>query len=90
MALRKHLLGVLPLLAVLSCEGDGRKRCSGSGDPGERGQGEVCLWLHKGDGSGYVCAVTCQDDHTCPGGGSCKIGGASSCATCMDLVDICE
>jgi hypothetical protein len=48
--------------------------------------GFECLWLASG---GYFCVARCVDG-SCPSGGSCRSGGASSCATCQDLIDVCE
>ena len=91
--MRKCLLAGV-IVAVTSCSGGHyRKPCDGLDEESRSSQcasGEVCLWVHSGDSSGYFCVATCSQATPCPDGESCKLGGASSCATCMDLVDICE
>lgn len=77
-------------LFVTSCDGGhGRKRCEAP-DATSCGSSESCLWVHDGNDSGYFCALPCSSDKSCPNGESCKAGAASSCATCQDLIDVCE
>jgi hypothetical protein len=98
MVVAKGLLGMLALswllVAPIGCGGLAALRPCGSsggrGDGSKCGHGEACLWVHRGDKSGYFCATTCGGAADCPANRSCHSGGASSCATCLDLVDICE
>jgi hypothetical protein len=89
------LAGAIFVATLWGC-GNIRKRCAGANDPrppdspSACGAGESCLWVHDGDRSGYFCVATCSEERACPDGASCRAGGASSCATCMDLLDICE
>jgi hypothetical protein len=85
------LIGAVWLCSLgSSCGGDGRTPCTGMDDQTTCGPNAVCLWIHDGSSSGYLCATTCTTNKPCPAGQSCKAGGASSCDVCQDLVDICK
>ncbi len=96
LAVMRCLVTTLALCALgagISCSSSGLTSCrssTGEADVSRCKAGENCLWVHNGDKSGLFCAATCKSDGTCPSGTSCHSGGASSCATCMDLIDVCE
>ena len=76
----------LVALALGGCaSGSAPPRCAPDGGAA-CADGTACLWLR---GGGYFCVSTCASGF-CPVGRTCQTGGASSCATCDDLLDICE
>ena len=73
--------------ALFGCSsGSGLVPCSADGGASACPIGTECLWLR---GGGSYCVAICASG-LCTGGRSCQIGGASSCATCDDLIDVCE
>ena len=88
------LLFLLLLVAAgPACKGNPRTPCgaeAGEGDSTVCQNGESCLWLNLGNDSGYFCAVVCGPGNSCPSIRTCKIGGASGCATCQSLINVCE
>ena len=93
-AFRPWLAFLLLLVAASpACKNDDRTSCAaeaGDGDSTACRDGESCLWLNLGKDSGYFCAALCGPDDSCPSGLTCKIGGASGCATCQSLVNVCQ
>jgi len=78
----------LLLVAVPGCgSGRGVTACAVDAGHSTCAAGNECLWLR---GGGYFCVARCGADGGCPRGGLCATGGASSCPTCQDLIDVCE
>jgi hypothetical protein len=77
----------LVAFVLLGCSsGNGLVRCAADGGGAPCAADTECLWLH---GGGSFCVATCATG-LCTDGRSCQIGAASSCATCDDLIDVCE
>jgi len=65
-----------------------RVPCPGEQSATTCAQGQECLWLHGANG--YFCGAVCGVGAPCSASQTCKTGAASSCATCDDVVDVCE
>jgi len=75
------------VLASSSCGSHtSRTLCAGESDQTTCAQNDRCVWMNQA----YVCATPCGNANACASGRACKTGAASSCATCQDLIDVCE
>jgi hypothetical protein len=73
-------------LALVAC-GDTNAACSSQD---ECAGTEECIWVRSGDKVvGKMCSIRCAKDSECPPGTSCS-GGASTCPTCNDYIQVCQ
>jgi len=81
------LLALALAFSFLGCSSaNGLVPCAADGGAAACAADTECLWLRTG---GSFCVARCGSG-ACTGGRTCQSGGASSCATCDDLIDVCE